>query len=119
MWGHVRTACCTGCCTGNFAHPQATWEVCRSAPAPYCAAPPSTTPADRIAEIQEFPQYADDRLHGRVGDVRASGLRAAVLALTGGLTESQIARAFHLACVGEALTSALPRLVSCIEKECR
>ncbi|MEV7161392.1 ATP-binding protein [Streptomyces microflavus] len=79
----------------------------------------TTTPADRIAEIQEFPQYADDRLHGRVGDVRASGLRTAVLALTGGLTESQIGRAFHLACTGEALTSALPRLVKCVEKECR
>ncbi|MFJ6755440.1 ATP-binding protein [Streptomyces sp. NPDC091273] len=79
----------------------------------------ATTATDRINEIQELPHYADDRVHARVGDVRASGLREAILALTGGVTETQVRRAFHLACTGERLAPALSHLVERIGKECQ
>ncbi|WP_411082707.1 ATP-binding protein [Streptomyces sp. cmx-18-6] len=78
----------------------------------------STATIDRINEIQELPHYAEDRVHARVGDVRASGLRTAILALTGGTTAAQVERAFHLACTGERLAPALSQLVERIAKEC-
>ncbi|MEU9303314.1 ATP-binding protein [Streptomyces sp. NPDC048269] len=78
----------------------------------------ATTPTARVNEIQELPQYADDRVAARVGDVRVSGMRDAVLALTGGVTETQVTRAFQLACTGEPLAPALSRLVGRFVEEC-
>lgn len=59
-----------------------------------------TTPTDHFTQITSLAGYGSEKAHGRIGDVVRSGLRAAVLTATGGLTEAHVRRAFRPACTG-------------------
>ncbi|MEW2624940.1 hypothetical protein [Streptomyces sp. NPDC048106] len=57
-----------------------------------------TSGADHRLQVRALPGYGPEKVHARIGDVERSGLRDAVAAVTGGMTEEQVRRAFALAC---------------------
>lgn len=76
------------------------------------------TPADHFAQITSLAGYGSDKHHGRIGDITRSGLREAVLAATGGVTQAHVRRAFHLACAGPLLRPVLDQIAERIAREC-
>lgn len=57
-----------------------------------------TSAADHRDQVRSLPGTATARPHARIGDVDRSGLRDAITALTGGVTETHVRRGFALAC---------------------
>ncbi|WP_405422476.1 helicase HerA domain-containing protein [Streptomyces erythrochromogenes] len=77
-----------------------------------------TTPTDHFTQITSLAGYGSEKAHGRIGDVVRSGLRAAVLTATGGLTEAHVRRAFRPACTGPRLLPVLDQIAERIARQC-
>nr|WTB12086.1 ATP-binding protein [Streptomyces antimycoticus] len=76
------------------------------------------TAAEHRRQIRELPGYAPEKAHARVGDVTRSGLRDAVTATTGGITDQHVRRAFRLACTGPQLPRVLDQIATRVAREC-
>lgn len=69
-----------------------------------------STTAEQLDQLMSEPVYAQDQEWVSVGDAGASGLRDAVLALTGTLTAGAFADALRRACAGPALPDLVPQM---------
>ncbi|MFG2881742.1 ATP-binding protein [Streptomyces sp. NPDC048297] len=79
-----------------------------------------TSGDDHRLQIRALPGYGPNRAHARVGDVTRSGLRDAVVAMTGGTTEEQVGRALALACAaGPRLEAVVDETAQRIARECQ
>lgn len=78
-----------------------------------------TSGADHRLQIRALPGYGPEKVHARVGDVDRSGLRDAVMAVTGGTTEEHVRRAFALACAeGPRLRAVVEETVARVAQLC-
>ncbi|MEW2122279.1 ATP-binding protein [Streptomyces sp. NPDC007259] len=78
----------------------------------------ATTLAGQREEIQRLPRYATAVKHGNIGDVTRSGLREAILSLSGGITQAHVERAFRTACTGPGLDTLLHYLAARVTTQC-
>ncbi|MFI8984651.1 ATP-binding protein [Streptomyces antimycoticus] len=76
------------------------------------------TLAEQRQEVLNLPCYAPELSHSNLGNVTRSGLRNAILALTGGTTETHVKRAFRQACTGAKLSTLLHHLAERTAAQC-
>ncbi|MEV6131988.1 FtsK/SpoIIIE domain-containing protein [Streptomyces violaceusniger] len=78
----------------------------------------STTLAEQRQEILNLPCYTPELEHSNLGNVKSSGLHLAILALTGGITEANVKRAFRHACTGPAVSTLLHYIAGHTAAQC-